>query len=50
MSFLLLQNGTDHLLLQDGTGDLLLQAGGGGGGLAIPIAAYHQNHHLGSMA
>lgn len=25
-------------------------AEGGGGGLAIPIAAYHYNHHLGSMA
>lgn len=24
--------------------------GAGGGGIAIPIAAYHYNHHLGSMA
>lgn len=47
--FFLLQNGTDHLLLQNGTDDLLLQADAVGG-LSIPIAAYHYQHHLGSMA
>lgn len=38
-------------LYNSGNGrDYAYITGGGGGGLAIPIAAYHLNHHLTSMA